>query len=48
MANPEGSGIPIMPHIPGKGPAPASSTFMMMITDLVAFGGFPAVATGPL
>jgi len=45
VANLVGSGIPIMLDKLGKDPALASNIFMTMITDLVGFGGFLAIAT---
>ena len=45
VANLVGSGIPILLDKLGKDPALASSIFMTMITDLVGFGGFLAIAT---
>jgi magnesium transporter len=48
VANLVGSGIPIMLDKLGKDPALASNIFMTMVTDLVGFGGFLAIATGLL
>jgi magnesium transporter len=48
VANLVGSGIPIILEKLGKDPALASNIFMTMITDLVGFGGFLAIATGLL
>jgi magnesium transporter len=48
VANLVGSGIPIILGILGKDPALASNIFMTMITDLVGFGGFLAIATALL
>ena len=48
VANLVGSGIPIILDKLGKDPALASSIFMTMITDLVGFGGFLAIATAML
>jgi len=45
VANLAGSGIPIILEKLGKDPALASNIFMTMITDLVGFGGFLAIAT---
>jgi len=45
VANLVGSGIPIILEKLGKDPALASNIFMTMITDLVGFGGFLAIAT---
>jgi len=45
VANLVGSGIPILLDKLGKDPALASNIFMTMITDLVGFGGFLAIAT---
>jgi len=45
VANLVGSGIPIVLEKLGKDPALASNIFMTMITDLVGFGGFLAIAT---
>ena len=48
VANLVGSGIPILLDRLGKDPALASNIFMTMVTDLVGFGGFLAIATGLL
>jgi len=48
VANLVGSGIPIVLDKLGKDPALASNIFMTMITDLVGFGGFLAIATALL
>jgi len=48
VANLVGSGIPIVLAKLGRDPALASNIFMTMITDLVGFGGFLAIATGLL
>ncbi len=48
IANLAGSGIPVLLHKLGQDPALASNIFMTMITDLVGFGGFLAIATGLL
>ena len=48
VANLVGSGIPIILDKLGKDPALASSIFMTMVTDLVGFGGFLAIATALL
>ena len=48
VANLVGSGIPIILEKLGKDPALASNIFMTMITDLVGFGGFLAIATALL
>ncbi|MBI5158477.1 MAG: magnesium transporter [Acidimicrobiia bacterium] len=45
VANLAGSGIPILLHRLGQDPAMASNIFMTMITDMVGFGGFLAIAT---
>ena len=45
VANLVGSGIPILLDRLGKDPALASNIFMTMVTDLVGFGGFLAIAT---
>jgi magnesium transporter len=45
VANIVGSGIPIVLAKLGRDPALASNIFMTMITDLVGFGGFLAIAT---
>jgi magnesium transporter len=45
IANLAGSGIPILLARLGQDPALASNIFMTMITDLVGFGGFLAIAT---
>ena len=45
VANLVGSGIPILLDRLGKDPALASNIFMTMITDMVGFGGFLAIAT---
>ncbi|MEE9299410.1 MAG: magnesium transporter [Acidimicrobiia bacterium] len=48
IANLAGSGIPVLLDKLGQDPALASNIFMTMITDLVGFGGFLAIATGLL
>ncbi len=48
IANLAGSGIPILLDRLGQDPALASNIFMTMITDLVGFGGFLAIATALL
>jgi len=48
VANVVGSGIPIILDKLGRDPALASNIFMTMITDMVGFGGFLAIATGLL
>jgi len=48
VANFAGSGIPVLLARFGQDPALASNIFMTMITDLVGFGGFLAIATGLL
>ncbi len=48
VANLVGSGIPIVLDKLGKDPALASNIFMTMVTDLVGFGGFLAIATAML
>lgn len=48
VANLVGSGIPIVLEKLNKDPALASNIFMTMITDLVGFGGFLAIATALL
>ena len=48
VANLVGSGIPIILDKLGKDPALASNIFMTMVTDLVGFGGFLAIATALL
>jgi len=48
IANFVGSGIPVLLARFGQDPALASNIFMTMITDLVGFGGFLAIATGLL
>lgn len=45
IANVVGSGIPFALDRFGQDPALASNIFMTMITDLVGFGGFLAIAT---
>jgi magnesium transporter len=45
VANFAGSGIPILLDRLGQDPALASNIFMTMVTDLVGFGGFLAIAT---
>jgi magnesium transporter len=45
VANLAGSAIPIVLERLGQDPALASNIFMTMITDLVGFGGFLAIAT---
>ena len=45
VANIAGSGIPILLDRLGQDPALASNIFMTMVTDLVGFGGFLAIAT---
>lgn len=45
IANAAGSGIPMLLERLGQDPALASNIFMTMITDLVGFGGFLAIAT---
>jgi len=45
VANLAGSGIPILLDRLGQDPALASNIFMTMVTDLVGFGGFLAIAT---
>jgi magnesium transporter len=45
VANLAGSGIPLVLHRLGQDPAMASNIFMTMITDMVGFGGFLAIAT---
>lgn len=45
IANLVGSGIPILLEKLGQDPALASNIFMTMVTDLVGFGGFLAIAT---
>jgi magnesium transporter len=45
VANLAGSGIPVLLHRLGQDPAMASNIFMTMITDMVGFGGFLAIAT---
>ena len=45
VANVAGSGIPILLQKLGQDPAVASNIFMTMITDMVGFGGFLAIAT---
>jgi magnesium transporter len=47
-ANLAGSGIPILLERLGKDPALASNIFMTLVTDLVGFGGFLAIATALL
>ena len=48
VANLAGSGIPILLERLGQDPALASNIFMTLVTDLVGFGGFLAIATGLL
>jgi magnesium transporter len=48
IANLAGSGIPIVLDRIGQDPALASNIFMTLVTDLVGFGGFLAIATGLL
>jgi magnesium transporter len=48
VANLAGSSIPIILDTMGQDPALASNIFMTMITDLVGFGGFLAIATALL
>lgn len=48
IANVAGSGIPIVLDKIGQDPALASNIFMTLITDLMGFGGFLAIATGLL
>lgn len=48
IANVVGSGIPFALDRLGQDPALASNIFMTMITDLVGFGGFLAIATALL
>lgn len=45
VANLAGSAIPVVLHRLGQDPAMASNIFMTMITDMVGFGGFLAIAT---
>ena len=45
ISNVVGSGIPILLERLGQDPAMASSIFMTLVTDLVGFGGFLAIAT---
>lgn len=45
IANLAGSGVPLLLHRLGQDPAMASNIFMTMITDMVGFGGFLAIAT---
>ena len=45
VANIAGSSIPLILDQLGQDPALASNIFMTMITDLVGFGGFLAIAT---
>ena len=45
VANVAGSGIPVLLQKLGQDPAVASNIFMTMITDMVGFGGFLAIAT---
>jgi len=45
IANVVGSGIPFALDRLGQDPALASNIFMTMVTDLVGFGGFLAIAT---
>jgi magnesium transporter len=48
ISNVVGSGIPILLERLGQDPAMASSIFMTLVTDLVGFGGFLAIATALL
>ncbi len=48
VANLAGSSIPIILDKLGQDPALASNIFMTMITDMVGFGGFLAIATALL
>jgi len=48
VANVVGSGIPFGLERLGQDPALASNIFMTMVTDLVGFGGFLAIATALL
>ncbi len=48
VANLAGSSIPLILDKMGQDPALASNIFMTMITDLVGFGGFLAIATALL
>jgi magnesium transporter len=48
VANVAGSGIPVLLDALGQDPALASNIFMTLITDLVGFGGFLAIATALL
>jgi len=45
IANLAGSSIPLVLYRLGQDPAMASNIFMTMITDMVGFGGFLAIAT---
>jgi len=48
IASIAGSGIPLLLQRLGQDPALASNIFLTMITDLVGFGGFLAIATALL
>ena len=48
IANVVGSGIPVALERLGQDPALASNIFMTMVTDMVGFGGFLAIATALL
>jgi magnesium transporter len=48
IANVVGSGIPVLLERLGQDPALASNIFMTMVTDMVGFGGFLAIATALL
>lgn len=48
IASIAGSGIPLLLERLGQDPALASNIFLTMITDLVGFGGFLAIATALL
>jgi magnesium transporter len=45
IANVVGTGIPVALDRMGQDPALASNIFMTLVTDLVGFGGFLAIAT---
>jgi magnesium transporter len=48
IANAAGSGIPLLLDRLGQDPALASNIFMTLVTDLMGFGGFLAIATALL
>jgi magnesium transporter len=48
ISNVVGAGIPILLERLGQDPAMASSIFMTLVTDLIGFGGFLAIATALL